>query len=807
MNKYNYNNLTPFKWFVLENFPFIEADFDAITNYQLYCKIVEYLNSCIANVNDIGNQMENVTNAFIVLKDYVDNYFENLDVQEEINNKLDEMTESGVLTELIGNYVNPFIEDQNEVINNFKTETNNKIEDLTDMVEASTSGSPAGVYASVSDLTTADPDHSRIYVVSANGHWYYYSNNQWNDGGLYQSSGIDSSNTQLNGINIKSSMLPFNYGYEKTIKPSNIEQGNILAILTEEISFSNNTTRCRTEEDHPLSEGEYYIFSADPSVYSFYVITTDSENICESISGWVTSRKVTIGSNKKGFLILRKTDNSTIEVAEAIDNIRILSGSTNYNIPKIVTKYPVEIDTVNRTITIKSNTIIYTPFTGNINISNDIVLTYNNTNNLLYKLVYDTENKTIKLVENSQSITYTHILLGFIGMSVGRINFFCVNAPYVIDNEDFKFPHSPHFNCADFEILNIIPRETGIDNTSTSAIRVSTTNYINFKGKINIVNKDTTNYKFAYRVFSKSENNYEQISDSGWITSENRIIDVTNNYTVPIFAKVDNSSLSSQEVLKNFDIQPIFDVEQYSIISPRLQNFHSVGHQGCIDSAHRGNSKSAFIYASKNGRTDIECDCKLTSDNVIVLNHDDTITDDNNQTITIANVTYEELLTHTFNGETIASLEDFLQICKKYGTNAYIDHLHYVLSNSIAKNEMIRLIRKYRMEKRVTFLTGVINWSDLLSYFPSCRLLEVKNTGSISSTDIENALALKTDTNEVGFDLNYSNFYNSTVLQLFDDYSDINLEFWTVNNLSTYKEILPISNGITSNVYTGYNAI
>ena len=36
MSEYNYTNLTPFKWFILENFPFIEASFDALTNYQLF---------------------------------------------------------------------------------------------------------------------------------------------------------------------------------------------------------------------------------------------------------------------------------------------------------------------------------------------------------------------------------------------------------------------------------------------------------------------------------------------------------------------------------------------------------------------------------------------------------------------------------------------------------------------------------------------------------------------------------------------------------------------------------------------------
>jgi hypothetical protein len=105
MNKFEYRRLYPFKWFVLQNFPFIEEDFDAITNYQLYCKIVEYLNKVIDNNNSIGAELEVLVNAFNNLQDYVNNYFDNLDIQTEINNKLDEMAESGELTELLTAYL------------------------------------------------------------------------------------------------------------------------------------------------------------------------------------------------------------------------------------------------------------------------------------------------------------------------------------------------------------------------------------------------------------------------------------------------------------------------------------------------------------------------------------------------------------------------------------------------------------------------------------------------------------------------------------------------------------------------------
>lgn len=106
MNKFNFNKLTPFKWFILENFPFIEADFDALTEWQLFCKLGKEMNKIINSENTLGTQLENVTNAFIDLQNYVNNYFDNLDVQDKINNKLNEMAQDGTLQEIIAEYLN-----------------------------------------------------------------------------------------------------------------------------------------------------------------------------------------------------------------------------------------------------------------------------------------------------------------------------------------------------------------------------------------------------------------------------------------------------------------------------------------------------------------------------------------------------------------------------------------------------------------------------------------------------------------------------------------------------------------------------
>ena len=97
----NETKIPLFRRFVIQNFPYIEQDFDALTDYQLISKIVEYLNKVIESQNGLVDDMNDLETAFNTLKDYVDHYFDNLDVQEEINNKLDAMAEAGTLQEII----------------------------------------------------------------------------------------------------------------------------------------------------------------------------------------------------------------------------------------------------------------------------------------------------------------------------------------------------------------------------------------------------------------------------------------------------------------------------------------------------------------------------------------------------------------------------------------------------------------------------------------------------------------------------------------------------------------------------------
>lgn len=61
-----------FRRCVLQNFPFIEQDFDALTDYELLCKVVEYLNKVIDAQNKDTEDIADLQTAFNQLKSYVD---------------------------------------------------------------------------------------------------------------------------------------------------------------------------------------------------------------------------------------------------------------------------------------------------------------------------------------------------------------------------------------------------------------------------------------------------------------------------------------------------------------------------------------------------------------------------------------------------------------------------------------------------------------------------------------------------------------------------------------------------------------
>ena len=79
---------------------------DSLSYYEVLCKVVNFLNNTIQDMDAVEANTDALRTAYDELQGYVNTYFDNLDIQTEINNKLDAMAEDGTLTELVGNFIN-----------------------------------------------------------------------------------------------------------------------------------------------------------------------------------------------------------------------------------------------------------------------------------------------------------------------------------------------------------------------------------------------------------------------------------------------------------------------------------------------------------------------------------------------------------------------------------------------------------------------------------------------------------------------------------------------------------------------------
>ena len=203
---------------------------ESMSYYETLCGLLSYLkDTVIPAVNNNADAIIEVQQLMQQLQNYVNDYFDNLDVQEEIDKKLDEMVEDGTLTTLIGNYCQPLIDEQNNKINGLEydleqeaatrhdddialeglidekvlaeknlrvaaddvlqgnidaeaTARNNADSLLQSQITGLASGSPL-VASSTDEMT----DTTKIYVNTTDGNWYYYDGDSWEIGGVYQS--------------------------------------------------------------------------------------------------------------------------------------------------------------------------------------------------------------------------------------------------------------------------------------------------------------------------------------------------------------------------------------------------------------------------------------------------------------------------------------------------------------------------------------------------------------------------------------------------------------------------------------------
>lgn len=116
--------LPPFKAWLASNIPAVYDN--TMTYYEELCALIKYLQDIVVPaLNNNAAAITTISTAVEQLQKYVDNYFKNLDVQEEINNKLDEMVEDGTMEALVAAAVqSSYLYDEITVTKYLDSETN-----------------------------------------------------------------------------------------------------------------------------------------------------------------------------------------------------------------------------------------------------------------------------------------------------------------------------------------------------------------------------------------------------------------------------------------------------------------------------------------------------------------------------------------------------------------------------------------------------------------------------------------------------------------------------------------------------------
>ena len=94
---------------------------DSLSYYEALCALNRFIQK---NLVEVINNNATVTQEYIdltnQLKEYMENYFDNLDVQEEINNKLDALVEDGTMNEIINQEIFGSINDRLDLLDQKK---------------------------------------------------------------------------------------------------------------------------------------------------------------------------------------------------------------------------------------------------------------------------------------------------------------------------------------------------------------------------------------------------------------------------------------------------------------------------------------------------------------------------------------------------------------------------------------------------------------------------------------------------------------------------------------------------------------
>ena len=235
-----------------------------------------------------------------------------------------------------------------------------------------------------------------------------------------------------------------------------------------------------------------------------------------------------------------------------------------------------------------------------------------------------------------------------------------------------------------------------------------------------------------------------QISTSGWMRTKERPIFIVEQKCIIDLsvAKITGESfdaLSEMDGLFNVAVYDTLssvrgDMEKLGGTRGRKKSWLTSAHQGFVDSTLRPNSLAAFYNAYLNGADMIETDARLSSDGVLIVCHDPTVTGTNANgesiTYTISQTTASDICALTLtNGDKwgvqkVPTLEQVLNLAYHTGMIVNID-----IKNGLeAVDKIVDLVAKCGMLGRVIYApngTGAVSIGKILAKDPNARFIDV----------------------------------------------------------------------------------
>ena len=185
MNNQNVEKLEPTGIFTNYIYKAIPLAFDeSMSYYETLCGLLNYLkNTIIPTINNNADVITEYETKFIELQTFVDTYFDNLDVQEEVNTKLDEMVEDGTMDTLLNTNLTGSLSDLETTD---KTNLVSAINELNTDMSTNTSN--------IGDLTSLDTTEKSNLVGAINEVNTKAGNNATNIGTLSNLNTTEKSN-------------------------------------------------------------------------------------------------------------------------------------------------------------------------------------------------------------------------------------------------------------------------------------------------------------------------------------------------------------------------------------------------------------------------------------------------------------------------------------------------------------------------------------------------------------------------------------------------------------------------------------